>query len=106
MGKSLNEYTLLKQGIVVGLFLAITLFGKDIRGTFSQNDDDLSERVARVEMQNESHAVTAEQLQESVALVYEVQKIQASVVVQVENLTTIVNAMQDREYARLSNGDN
>jgi len=101
MGKSFNEYTLLKQGIVIGLFLAATIFGDDIRGGFS-NTDNISERITKVEMENGIHANFSEQIASNAAILSEIQKIQAKVVTQVENLSAVVNAMLDREYDRLS----
>ncbi len=102
MGKSFNEFTTLKQGIVVGLFLAATIFGSDIRGVVSSSTGNLLERVTKVETENEEHSAFSEQMAKNAALLSEVQKIQATVVTQVANISTVVDAMVAREYARLS----
>ena len=104
MGKSFNEFTTLKQGIVVGLFLAATIFGGDIRNVVSGSTSvsNLPERVTKVEMENTAHATFSEQMTKNAALLSEVQRIQGKVITQVENLSTVVSAMAEREYARLS----
>ncbi len=103
MGKSFNEFTTLKQGIVVGLFLAATIFSGDIRGVVSgAGIGNLLERVTKVEVENEEHEAYSEHMLKSAALLSEVQKIQATVVTQVENLSAVVDAMIEREYDRLS----
>ena len=104
MGKSLNEYKILKQGFFVVSLLSAIIFGEDIRG-LSRGNNTIAERVTKVEVENSAHASFTDQLEKNSTLLSEVQKIQAQVITQVENLTTVVNAMQQREYARLSKND-
>ena len=108
MGKSFNEYTTLKQGIVVGLFIFVSIFGGDIRSVAGGSDEveGIRDRLTKVEVENEAHPIFTEQIDASTDLIHEVQRLQGKIATQVENLTTIVNAMQAREYERLGSGNN
>lgn len=102
MSKDLRKWdlTLLKQGMIVVVFLVATVLSPDIRGAFGDSTA-VSDRVLRLEVQNEDHGRMQQQINGQMNVIDGLQKAQVQMIAQVEALSQIVNAMQDREYERL-----
>jgi len=97
-----RDLTLLKQGIIVGIFIVAVIFGPIIRGAiFKPPVSDHSNRITRLETQNDEHARITSQMGRQATIIEGLQSAQAQLIVQVEALATMVGAMQQREFARL-----
>ncbi len=91
--KTFKEMNTLKQGMVIGALAMVMIFGQDLRNAIMSNGNggNTDERLIMVEMDNKEQT---ERLSEG-------SRIQAQIVVQVANLTGIIDKMQAREFARL-----
>ncbi len=101
------DLTLLKQGIIVGVFIMAVIFGPDIRGSvfYSSPSDGgamaVANRVLTLEMQNKEHGRLAEQFANQSEVINGLQQTQAQLIVQVKVLSEVIGAMAEREFARL-----
>ena len=95
-----RDLTLLKQGMIVGIFLVATVLSPDIRGVWG-GAAAVSDRVLRLEVQNEDHGRMQQQIDGQIDVIGGLQKAQAQMITQIETLSHMVNAMQEREYERL-----
>lgn len=95
-----RDLTLMKQGAMFTIFIVAAIFNSDIRSVFG-GGVDVSDRVLRLEVQNEDHGRMQQQLNGQMNIIDGIQKAQVQMIAQVEALSQIVNAMQDREYERL-----
>ncbi len=112
------DLTLLKQGIIVGVFIMAVIFGPEIRGSIIYPSSAggrtskvggavaVADRVLKLEMQNKEHTRLAEQLSNQSEVMNGLQQTQAQLIVQVKVLSEVVGAMAEREFARLEAGTN
>ncbi len=102
-----RDYTMTKHAFLAGMITLAVIFGPFVRGAlFKSSSTDSTDRILRLEIQNGEHARLAEQYRVQAAFVAGLQQAQAKMVVQVKNLAEVVNAMQQREFARLEERHN
>ena len=95
-----RDLTLLKQGMIVGIFLVATVLSPDIRGVLG-GSVAVSDRVLLLEYQNGDHAKMQEQINGQMVIIDGLQQAQSQMIGQVEALSEMVDGMQEREYERL-----
>ncbi len=106
MSHSSRDYTIAKQAFLAGMVVMAVVFGPVIRGALfdSPGAGAVSDRLLTLEVQNDEHVRLADQADGQAGVIDGLQAALIQVVVQVKTLAEMVNAMQQREYARLEAG--